>query len=74
MNTRSTVTMQLPAIPRFLPAVGVLAGYLFTPLLALEQWRRKQQASEQLAHVDPRILRDAGISDAQRFIEVNKPS
>jgi len=40
---------------------------------AVENNRRRQQASMQLAHTEARILRDAGISEAQRFLEVNKP-
>jgi len=27
----------------------------------------------QFAHTEARILRDVGISEAQRFLEVNKP-
>ena len=40
---------------------------------AVENSRRRHQASMQLAHMETRILRDAGISEAQRFLEVNKP-
>lgn len=40
---------------------------------ALETWRRRQQTCTQLAHIDSRTLRDAGISEARRFIEINKP-
>ena len=50
----------------FLHAIGVLAENL-------ESWRRRQQMSMQLAHIDARTLRDAGISEARRFIEINKP-
>ncbi len=39
----------------------------------VENSRRQHQASMQLAHTQARILRDAGISEAQRFLEVNKP-
>ena len=40
----------------------------------LELWRQQQKSSMQCARVDGHILRDIGISEAQRFIEVNKLS
>ncbi|MCP4332984.1 MAG: hypothetical protein GY785_10040 [Gammaproteobacteria bacterium] len=40
---------------------------------AVENSRRQHQASMQPAQVEAHILRDAGISEAQRFLEVNKP-
>ena len=40
---------------------------------SVENSRRRQQASMQLAHTEARILRDVGISEAQRFLEINKP-
>jgi uncharacterized protein YjiS (DUF1127 family) len=39
----------------------------------IETWRRRQRTRAQLAGVDAHILRDAGISEADRFIESNKP-
>jgi uncharacterized protein YjiS (DUF1127 family) len=39
----------------------------------IETWRRRHKSSMQGARVESRILRDLGISEAQRFIEVNKP-
>jgi uncharacterized protein YjiS (DUF1127 family) len=54
----------------FLQAIGVpLIGLV----VSLESWRRRQQRSMQLAQIDARSLRDAGISEARRFIEINKP-
>ena len=50
-----------------------IAACLALPLLALEHWRLRQQVEMQLAHIDARTLRDAGISEAQRFLGVNKP-
>lgn len=41
--------------------------------MALERWRRQQRASLQLKNVDAHTLRDIGISEARRFIEINKP-
>lgn len=40
---------------------------------AVDTWRRRHKSSMQCARIDTRVLRDLGISDAQRFIEVNKP-
>jgi uncharacterized protein YjiS (DUF1127 family) len=40
---------------------------------AVETWRQRHKASMQGARVESRILSDLGISQAQRFIEVNKP-
>ena len=41
--------------------------------IGLENWRRREQLSMQLAHIDTHTLRDAGISDAQRFLGVHHP-
>jgi len=46
---------------------------LIESIRALETWRRRHKASMQGARIESRILRDLGISEAQRFIEVNKP-
>ncbi|MCP4766705.1 MAG: hypothetical protein GY875_10565 [Gammaproteobacteria bacterium] len=40
---------------------------------AVENSRQRHQVSMQLAHVEAHILRDAGISEAQRFLEIYKP-
>ena len=40
---------------------------------ALDTWRQRHKASQQFARIESRVLRDLGISEAQRFIEVNKP-
>ena len=42
-------------------------------VMALETWRRRHKESMQFARIESRVLRDLGISEAQRFIEVNKP-
>ena len=39
----------------------------------VDTWVRRHQTRRQFAGVDARILRDCGISEADRFIEVNKP-
>lgn len=39
----------------------------------LETWRQRHKERMQFAAIEARILRDAGISQAQRFVAVNKP-
>jgi len=36
-------------------------------------WQRRMSSRHQLARLDPRLLADAGISEAQRFAELSKP-
>ena len=36
-------------------------------------WHRRYRTRRDFARVDARILKDCGISEAERFIEVNKP-
>jgi uncharacterized protein YjiS (DUF1127 family) len=50
-----------------------ILDYLAGGVQALETWRRRHKASMQFARIESRLLRDLGISDARRFIEVNKP-
>jgi uncharacterized protein YjiS (DUF1127 family) len=42
-------------------------------LANLLQWQRRMASRHQLARLDSRLLADAGISEAQRFSELNKP-
>jgi uncharacterized protein YjiS (DUF1127 family) len=39
----------------------------------IEIWRQREISRTSFYALDPSILRDAGISEAQRFIEGNKP-
>ena len=39
----------------------------------IEIWRQREISRKSFYMLDPSILRDAGISEAQRFIEGNKP-
>ncbi|MBO3275871.1 DUF1127 domain-containing protein [Pseudomonas schmalbachii] len=39
----------------------------------VRMWRRRVASRRQLARLDPRLLADAGISEAQRFAELSKP-
>jgi len=36
-------------------------------------WHERYRTRQEFARVEPRILKDCGISEAERFIEVNKP-
>ncbi|HCP54103.1 MAG: hypothetical protein CMK72_09165 [Pseudomonadaceae bacterium] len=36
-------------------------------------WQRRVASRRQLAHLDSRLLADAGISEAQRMSELSKP-
>ena len=38
----------------------------------LATWKFRQKTRNHLAYATPEVLRDVGISEAQRFIEVNK--
>ena len=57
-----------PRLSRFTIVDLVIRG-----LWKVESWRLRHKASMQCKRVETRFLRDIGISDAQRFIEVNKP-
>ena len=39
----------------------------------IEIWRQREISRTSFSVLDPSILRDAGISESQRFIEGNKP-
>ena len=39
----------------------------------IEIWRQREKSRTSFYVLDPSILKDAGISEAQRFIEGNKP-
>ena len=69
MNGIFTSARVLSRINPVLLAPAYLAGFA----RALEDWRRRERLSMQLAHVDAHTLRDAGISEAQRFIGVHHP-
>ncbi|KAF1065753.1 MAG: hypothetical protein GAK45_02115 [Pseudomonas citronellolis] len=36
-------------------------------------WQRRIESRRQLARLDSRLLADAGISESQRYAELNKP-
>ena len=46
---------------------------LTRPIKIIEIWRQRKISRASFNGIDSSILRDAGISEAQRFIEGNKP-
>lgn len=73
MNPIVFTRVRSPAVTRANLPVPAIADYLSRIRMILEIWQRRHQTSMQFAHVEARLLRDVGISDAQRFIGVNKP-
>lgn len=73
MNQIPSTATRSPAASWVNFSVFVLTGYFSRIAMALKTWRWRYQTSMQIAHVDARVLRDAGISEARLFIEVNKP-
>ena len=67
LNQFPTGAAQHPLAPRW---VTWFARYIDTR----GNRRRRRLSRRQLEAMDPRILADAGISQAQRFIAVNQPS
>jgi len=53
--------------------IFTIVDCLLKSAAAIDTWRQRHKASMQGARVESRILRDLGITEAQRFIEVNKP-
>ena len=73
MKTETAIVTKSPVVAVVQAVLASIYEQLFSAAMVLEQRRRQQQLSMQLAHVDARTLRDAGISEAQRFIGVNHP-
>jgi uncharacterized protein YjiS (DUF1127 family) len=73
MNIDTVADTRSSVMTRSSNSLYAAVGHLASLLAALENWRRREQASMQLAHLDRHTLRDAGISEARRFIAVNKP-
>ncbi len=73
MTKQASALAPMPAFDRVYTPLFMILDSLIASLTAVETWRRRHKASMQGARVESRILRDLGISEAQRFIEVNKP-
>ena len=71
MNQLTDTPTRIPAVTRAGSPLLVLVDYLSSIVMSLEAWRQRDANSMQLAHIDPRTLRDIGISESQRFIAAN---
>ncbi len=67
---KSTGSASVTSTKSLMPATFDFFAAMVT---AVENSRQRHQVSMQLAHVEAHILRDAGISEAQRFLEIYKP-
>jgi uncharacterized protein YjiS (DUF1127 family) len=65
--TANTRTRPAVAAPTNRSVFG-LVDFLCNTAKALEACRRRHKASRQFTRIDQRILRDIGISEAQRFL------
>ena len=72
MNQLTVTPTRIPAVTKAGSPLFALVDYLSSIVMTLEAWRQREVNSTQLAHTDPRTLRDIGISESQQFIEVNK--
>jgi uncharacterized protein YjiS (DUF1127 family) len=54
-------------------AVATLVDFMEGVFITLEIWHRDHENSMKLARVEARVLQDIGVSEAQRFIALNKP-
>jgi uncharacterized protein YjiS (DUF1127 family) len=72
MNQLTVTPKRISAVTRAGSPLFAFVDYLSSIVMTLETWRQRDANSMQLAHIDPRTLRDIGISESQRFIEVNK--
>ena len=55
------------------PSAPITAPYWLNLYARLRQWQRNSRTRRQLARLDSRQLADAGISEAQRQLELDKP-
>jgi len=54
------------------PQIRQLSSRLAGLLDLVATWKLRHKTRNQLAHATPDVLRDVGISESQRFVEVNK--
>ncbi len=72
MNQLTVTPTRIPAATMAGSPLFAFVDYLSSIVMTLEAWRQRDANSMQLAHIDPRTLRDIGISESQRFIAANK--
>ena len=68
--------MNHSAAVRFLPGDYTrfrVLTWIANAFRTVETWKLRHKTRRQLAATDARILKDVGISEAQRSIEANKP-
>ena len=65
-----SVATSTPAEPRRL--IQSLSSHLAGLIKLIASWKLRQKTRNQLADATADVLRDVGISESQRFIEVNK--
>lgn len=73
MQRYQTTPVNSKNLTAIVAPVSRLLGGVSKTFHLLETWRRRHQSSMQLARVETRTLRDIGVSESRRFIEVNKP-
>ena len=61
-STHAAQTRQIQQLPSHLAGLFSLVA----------TWKLRHKTRSQLAHATPDVLRDVGISESQRFSEVNK--
>jgi uncharacterized protein YjiS (DUF1127 family) len=59
--------------PRHRDAVDALSDATAWLRATLRTWHRRARERDQLARLDGRMLKDIGVSEADRFVLVNKP-
>ena len=72
MNQLTVTPKRIPAVTRTGSPLFTFVDCLSSIVMKLEACRQRDANSMHLAHIDPRTLRDIGISESQRFIAVNK--
>ena len=68
-ETRTRPPALIATVPAWCSIVQPFTGLI----RAVDTWRRRHKSSMQCARLEAHILRDLGISEAQRFIAVNTP-
>ena len=69
-----TLTLRQSPSETFRRNLAICSLELLTRVIKIiEIWRQREISRTSFYVLDPSILRDAGISEAQRFIEGNKP-
>lgn len=73
MKRKNTEGREPSPVSSAKPALATLVDFMEGILITLESWRRDHENSMKLARVEARVLQDIGVSEAQRFIALNKP-